>query len=533
MGYKDQVKGSLDTSPGFMIRADGMPHRTTTPDWEKETRVRVFPTPLDDGGWGELRATADDHDFGPAVWSEPVARCLGVNEAFTYITRIPGKTGDPTNLFVRAIISIIDEKPRDVPEAWLEWVKRGKNKPPKIDKVKSAIFFQGMLVMSQGKLLVNAMKQPAPQYPILFMGSVSLQMSFEAMANARALVPGTEPPQPAYNGPLPGSIPGQDEASRRQRDAIYAQMFEIGDWCSLDGGNILSFAKAPASGQFERPHYGIQIAESLPLRSIEQQVRDCWRPWDKLLRYHTAEEQVHYLCRAFPAEAVDYAFSTTEYRDMIPQNVKGAWQRYRAAQQAWTPGMSGTGAPAPAPAVAPAAAPAAQVAPAVAPAAPAAPVAPVAPAAVVPPAVAPATMPVTGAPAPLPPAAPAAVAPAAPAAPVAPAPAATGAPMPAGAPGAPVQPAAVAGYDLSGAPVAPAGATPPIMESGAFGATPPEFANPGAPAGAVPQTPAQPSQGTPPQAVAGGAVDGGALSAALNDLKGSRKDAAEGNLGPQ
>lgn len=544
MGYKDQVKGSLDSSPGFMIRAEGMPHRTTTPDWEKETQIRIFPTPLADGGWGELRQSTEDHDFGPAVWSEPVARCLGVNESFTYITRIPGQTSaDPTKLFVKAILAIIDEKPRDVPESWLQWVKRGKNKPPKIDKVKSGIFFQGMLVMSQGKLLVNQMKQPTPQYPILFMGSVSLQMSFEEMANTRKIIPNTDPVQPAYTGPLPNTIVGDDENARRQRDAIYAQMFQIDDWCSLDNGNILSFSKAPPSGQFERPHYGITIVEPLPLRQIEQQVRNCWRPWDQLLRYHTAQEQVNYLCRAFPPEAVDYALNTTEYRDLIPQSVKGAWQRYRNTQQAWSPGMqgmgvpqqqmqqmpqqgqyqqpqgqyqqpqmpTGTGAPMPQP-QSTAAQPMQQLQQA------------------------PQTPAGTGAPMPQQP----------------PQMQQQGVPLPppmtteqmvqsAGQqmqqpPQQPPQAPAAGGYNLSGAPVETPGQEPGIMGSGAFAQTPAEFNQPQAGAAAPqpqPQQPQQPAPGTPPQATAGGAVNTNELNSALNDLKASRDQAAGGNLGQQ
>jgi len=491
--YKDQVaRGSLDSSPGFMIRAEGVSHRTITPSWDHETRIRVFPAPVDTG-FSPLRESGEDFDLGDAVWSEPVARCLGVQEQFTYITRIPGKTGDdPTRRFCKSILSIIEEKPRDVPEAWIAWPKKSKKLPPKIDKIKSGIFFQGMQIMQQGKILVNSLGQPHPQWPVLLMGSISLKMSFEEMANTQAVVPNTDPVQMRYTGPLPSSVQGNDEVARQQRDAIYAQMFEIGDWCSLEGGCILSIFQAPPSGKFERAHYAIKPLERLALTQIASQVRQVWKPWKELLQFHTAEQQIQYLSRAFPAEAVDYVFGNSEYRDAMPARVKGAWQNYTGLNRGWSPGFTpgaeqpdrtpteasqrgvpaGTGAPVPVggplQGVAPSSAPPSQGNPS--------------------------TNPTTGV---------------------------------AAQPSTPVE----SGYDLGGGVAGPEQAEAPIMESGAFGQTPAEFSQAPA-AGAVPTTPAtQPTQGTPPEAASGGAVDGTKLSAALTDLKKSRDEAAGGNLG--
>lgn len=491
MGYKDQVRGSLDGSPGFMIRAEGMPHRTSTPSWDHETRIRIFPASVA-SGFSPMRESLDNFDFGDAVWSEPIARCLGVQEQFTYITRIPGKTGDdPTRRFCQAILSIIDEKPRDVPEAWIAWPKKGKKISPKIDRIKNGIFFQGMQIMQQGKLLTNSLGQPHPQWPVLFMGSISLKMSFEESANLRV---------EGYQGPLPSAVQGTGEAARQQRDAIYAQMFAIGDWCSLEGGRILSIFQAPPSGKFERPHYAVKALEPLPLTQITAQVRNVWKPWSEVLRYHTAEEQITYLSRAFPAEAVDYVFGNSEYRDAMPVRVKDAWRNYQALQRGWSPGVGagvgavqpgqtafdasvGTGAPPPT----------------------GGPLQSAAPSSAVPP----------------PPQAqlqvqlqaqslqnPTTVTPAQPGATV------------------------VSGYDLGGGTAGMPSSDSPIMGSGAFATTPVEFAQTPVIAGAAPSvSPTAPTPGTPPEAAAGGAVDGSKLSAALTDLKRSREAAARGNLG--
>ena len=137
MGYKAQVSRSLDTSPGFLIRAPNAPHRTVLPNWDKETQIRVFPQPHQDGGFRCMREGSTDNDFSDAVWSEPVARSLGVKEQFTYVDRIPGVTGKtPTSRFVEAIMSLIEEKPRDVPESWLGWIKGGKGRAAKVQKIK-------------------------------------------------------------------------------------------------------------------------------------------------------------------------------------------------------------------------------------------------------------------------------------------------------------------------------------------------------------------------------------------------------------
>lgn len=337
MSYKDQTQRSLDTAPGFLIRSPGMPHRTVLPNWDHETQIRIFPAPHEDGGFKCTRESSVDNDFSDAVWAEPVARSLGVKEQFTYIDRIPGVSGKtPTSLFIDGITTLIKEKPREVPEAWLKWTEGGKTRAAKVQKVKTHIFWQGMELMRKGKMLKNAQGQLQPQWPVLIMGAVSLQMSFEMAGNKRV---------PTYQGAAPESIKGDDLASRAQRDQIYAQMFMIGDWCSIEHGRIMSIFQASASDTFEKPHYSFKLLGEFPLTSIADVIRQQWRPWDQLLRYHTAEEHVQMLCRAFPAEAVDYVFGATDLRDLLPATYKDAWKRYQATLHTWAPGFPTQGQP--------------------------------------------------------------------------------------------------------------------------------------------------------------------------------------------
>ena len=208
MGYKQQVARSLDSSPGFLIKNPEAPHRTVLPNWDHETQIRIWPKPHADGGFECMREGSDDNNFGGAVWAEPVARSLGVKEQFTYIDRIPGITGKtPTSRLIEAVTSLIEDKPREVPESWIGWIKGGKKRAAKVQKTKTHVFFQGMEIMRKGELLQNESGQLQPMFPALVMGAVSLQMSFEELANTRVQ---------DFQGPMPESIPGDDAAARTQ-----------------------------------------------------------------------------------------------------------------------------------------------------------------------------------------------------------------------------------------------------------------------------------------------------------------------------
>lgn len=339
MSYKQQVtRPGLDGSAGFMVKRPGQPHRTTMPSWKEETQFRVFPRPKPDGGFFPIRASTDDDDFGEAVWAEQVVRRLGVIEQFTYPVRIPGMQGEsPTVILTNALLTLIKDKKKELAQRgfadWIDWPEGGTGRAARLTKPQDSIFWQGATVMARGKVFTNKAGQPAPQFPSMLMGTVSLRMGFEKIGNARSV---DQAGQPTYNGPTPDSIGGDDENARRQRDQIYAAMYQIGDWCSIEHGRILRIFQAPPSTDgFDKPHYAIVPGNEFSLAGAEELVRKNWVPWDQLIWYHSAEEQVKLLCRAFPPEAVDYALNGTPYTDLLPANVKNAWRNQQASASQW------------------------------------------------------------------------------------------------------------------------------------------------------------------------------------------------------
>lgn len=339
MGYKQQVtRPGLDGSAGFLVRRPGQPHRTTMPSWDHETQFRVFPRPKPDGGFFPIRASTDDDDFGEAVWAEQVVKRLGVQEQFTYPVRIPGLQGDPpTTILAQALLALIKDKKKELFQRgfgdWLDWPEGGKGRSARLSKPQDAIFWQGATIMARGKVFQNKAGQPAPQFPSLLMGTVSLRMGFEKIGNARIV---DQAGNPTYNGPAPESIGGDGEDARRQRDAIYAAMYQLGDWCSIEHGRVMRIYQAPPSTDgFDKPHYAIVPGDEFSLTGAEELVRKNWVPWEDLIWYHSAEEQVQLLCRAFPPEAVDYALNGSPYTDLLPANVKNAWRNQQTPAASW------------------------------------------------------------------------------------------------------------------------------------------------------------------------------------------------------
>jgi hypothetical protein len=324
MGYKDQVSlAGLDTSPGFLVKQPQMPHRTLTPSWDRgETQFRIFPAPRENG-WFPMRESPAENDFGPAVWAERTVKRFGVLNQFTYCTRVLGAQQSPTDKFVVALYTLINEKPREVPEDWLSWIKGASNQSARLpNKVRTSLFAQGAEIMRQGKLLVNSAGKRAPQFPALLMAPISVQLNFQEAANTR--VEGVS---------LDGldSLAGTDEATRAKIDELYANAFKLGDWCSIDKGRIIRIYQAPPRTN-EKPHYEVKAGDVLNLSSIAKRIQQLWCPWEKLLRFFTAAEQVEMLCKAFPPEAVDYVFASTEYAQYMPVEARGAWQRYKRGE---------------------------------------------------------------------------------------------------------------------------------------------------------------------------------------------------------
>jgi hypothetical protein len=338
MGYKNQSKpAGLAGSPGFLVLKPGVQHNISVPNFKELTQFRVFPTPKPEGGWQSIRLSADQNDFCDSVWSEQTIRRFGPFNAITALTALGDENGEPLStgsarslfeMAANALFDICENHPRDTPEAWDGWTKGAANRGPTISKPKSSIFFQGAEIMIQGKRLTNASGQPAPRFPSVMMGAVSLQISFERMAND--MVEGAK---------LIPLRPDTDEQARIHNDQQYAAAFSIGDWCSLSGGRIMQFVGIPASGE-RMASYAVEMMEPLPLDSIAEQIRTHHKPWSQLLRYLTPQQQMDALVKALPPEAIDFVFRSTEYQDLMPDRVKGTWGSHSTGQVSSVPMQS-------------------------------------------------------------------------------------------------------------------------------------------------------------------------------------------------
>lgn len=341
MSFKDRSGGGgIDNTPGFMIKMPGTMHRTQLPDWKTFTEIRIFPAPKlgPDGnpnleaGWYPMRNSIEFDDFGPAVEVEPTCRRIGVFEQFTYLTRIPGSDiDDPTTKVCRALVDTAENSPHDLPREWCEWTRGGPGKAPKVSKVQNCIYFQAAAFSVKGKPCKNRTTgKPEPLFPVLFFGTLSLLMTFSRLGNTR--VDGVE---------LPANLPStDDEESRKRFDELIASAFQLGDWCSPEHGRMMRIFQAEI-GPNEMPHYDIEMLGEKPLsEAMQSRIRTFWTPWPKLLRYHTAEQQIGYLKRALPVEVLDFALGRSEYEGLLPEGVRGSWQRLQQRLAgAFSPGL--------------------------------------------------------------------------------------------------------------------------------------------------------------------------------------------------
>lgn len=506
MGYKERAKGQgLDGTAGFYIKRAGMPHRTSMPTWQKEFRFRVFPMPHASGqGFMPMRKSMDDNDFSDAVHSEDVVRRFGPNVSITAITTPGDKDGNPIRdgsvrspieMASETLIDMCENHVRECPEAWDGWHKGRPGKGAVIGKPKGHVFWQGAVIMSGDKLLTNAAKQPAPAFPSLIMAATSVQIAFERMGNTRIELPNGQK--------LPKPSGGDDQQSRTNDDAIYAQSFKLGDWCSIGGGRLISLTEAEKVEGETFSKYELTMLDPYPLDSIVDKVVQSFVPFEQLLRYLTVEQQVAALVQALPPEAVDHVFARTEFESMLPAHVQGAWKRFQDAKARGVAGMDvqtlaaqmSTGAPPPQqpPQQQPPQQPQQQ------------------PQQQLPPQPQPAVY--------VPPQQP-------------PAPSYADVAQGQAPPPQPQQTAAPTGVDLSGGGLLPEEQQEeppaPPMGQGAFAETPPEFQQPLPPQ----QPPANVPPGTPPAAVQGAALDPDELARTLANLEAGRQQAAQGTQQP-
>jgi len=89
----------------------------------------------------------------------------------------------------------------------------------------------------------------------------------------------------------------------------------LGDWCSLEGGQIATVYTSKADGSTK---YDIRLNEFYPL------AESAWVPWDELVDYPTVEEQIDMMVDALTGPVVDSCLRGSDvYADYIPEDIRG------------------------------------------------------------------------------------------------------------------------------------------------------------------------------------------------------------------
>jgi hypothetical protein len=328
--YRDYSPANrgLDGLSGFNIKQPNAPHSTQFLSWEKgPTLFRAYPM-FENGKELPCRINEEQSNFTLWMLACRVAKMMGVNDKFTCITNL--KDADPRDLgpidrFSQAMTSAIDKSARSLPEEWERWVKGRQGQGAKIPRIDNYGLIQGMIFESAGKVFKGQDGRPKPMHPTVLCLSKSARIALQVACNTEV---------PGYAG----------------NPEDYNARFTCGDFLSCKGGRYIRFFHVPRA-QNTNPHYGVEFLSPCPLP--ESLVAREWLPWNKLLVFMTKEEQLGLLSTHFPPEPLDYVFRDTEYRDMLPRHVPGAFARMMATHaQGYGPG-----APAPMPGYAPAPAP--------------------------------------------------------------------------------------------------------------------------------------------------------------------------------
>ena len=84
-------------------------------------------------------------------------------------------------------------------------------------------------------------------------------------------------------------------------------------------------ASAPSDGREFKAHvcYAVTPPASIITPSAEH-VKQAWKPWDKILRKLSAEEQLAQLCSAFDVWILKDAFMGSEFESRLPDFIKNA-----------------------------------------------------------------------------------------------------------------------------------------------------------------------------------------------------------------
>jgi hypothetical protein len=315
MAYRDRIPtgGGLDGLPGFHVIQPGNAHRTQFTSWDKgKTVFRIYPA-FANGVELPWREDSRPSSFTPWIEAYKFVKMMGVVDKFTCFVDVVGKRDDntyvgPIEKFSNSIIQAIKNNARALPQEWEWWVKgvndTGRN--IKIPRIETWAFVQGALYECGEKVFMDATRtRPEPQHPSLLCLTKSARMGIEALCNEEV---------PGYTG------------DPEDFNARYA----CGDFLSCAGGRLVQFVRNPGDRQNHvRPHYETTFLPNAAPIPAEMAAAE-WKPWNNLVKLLTEDEQIGLLVAHFPPEPLDYAFKGTTWYEVLPQSVRGAFDRMMA-----------------------------------------------------------------------------------------------------------------------------------------------------------------------------------------------------------
>ncbi len=317
MAYKDDVPQTegIGRYSGVFITNPGMPHVIQKPGEKGKTVFRIYPE-VQNGQEMPWRMSADPCDFSYWMFSERLVRMAGINDKFTCITAVKGQKREfqgPIDRFLTQMHNTIKNAPQTVPQEWLKWVKSYKEGGGGLPRTEMGGFLQGALVEEKGKKLIGGDGRSKPMHPVLLMLTRSAREGIEKQANTEVA---------NYTG-------APDDYSKR---------FASGDVCSLAGGRLLQLTFIESTKE-SFAHYQVNfLPQTWNLTPAKQMVVNEYKPWEKLIRYLTEQEQLDLLVQYFPPEAVDFVFGESNLADKLGA-VRGKWRAYLQARSGLQPVM--------------------------------------------------------------------------------------------------------------------------------------------------------------------------------------------------
>ena len=316
MSFLSRTRQEENNFETMYVLKDGSRFSLELPGGEKgPTRFRPFPSFDDQGNELPMRIARDDgfgnafyedSDFHDWIYPEYGVRGAGNKGRFTAFFRMPG-SGDmdpsPFRVFWKTLGKAIwDDKEKGGARFPAEWYNFLGSKTDKKIQMEAAlkrpswmILLQGISYGNRGKEYKDYAGNSSPKFPCAYLGSQTTKGSFEEQLNKKK--------------------PGKTRAESLDD-------FLVPDILSCAQGCMLDIALTDVGG---RKGYVVNTGPFVPLDV--QWTRSQRKPWDQVIRLLTAAEQVNVLCTHFDREAVDFALRGSVWEDLLPNEVRGSWDR--------------------------------------------------------------------------------------------------------------------------------------------------------------------------------------------------------------